>query len=104
LWAAKLSRSTPIANVTASRFRERSARARPRAFAVGLLDDVTQMDANAEFDAALGRHSGVALDHAVLDFDRTTHRVDDAAKLDEAGVSSGRYIGPSSQTGEPAAA
>ena len=34
----------------------------------------------------LGRHAGVALDHAVLHFDRASHRVDDAAKLDEAAV------------------
>ena len=54
--------------------------------AVGLLDDVAEMDADAELDAALGRHAGVALDHAVLHFDRAAHRVDDAAELDEAAV------------------
>ena len=32
------------------------------------------------------RHAGVALDQAVLHFDRATHRVDHAAKLDEAAV------------------
>ena len=51
--------------------------------AVGLLDDVAQMNANAEFDAPIFSHAGVALDHAVLHLDRATHRVDDAAKLDE---------------------
>ena len=54
--------------------------------AVGLLDDVAQMDADAELDAALGRQAGVALDQAVLHFDRAAHRVDHAAELDEAAV------------------
>ena len=54
--------------------------------AVALLDHVAQMNADAEFDAALGRHAGVALDHAVLHFDREAHRVDDAAELDDAAV------------------
>ena len=39
------------------------------------------MDADAKLDAALGRHAGVALDHAVLHFDRETHRVHYAAEL-----------------------
>ena len=54
--------------------------------AVALLDDVAEVDADAEFDAALGRQAGVALDHAVLHFDRATHGVDDAAKLGENAV------------------
>jgi hypothetical protein len=33
--------------------------------AVALLDDVAQMDANAKLDTALGRHAGIALDHAL---------------------------------------
>src|SRR5271165_1678283 len=44
------------------------------------------MDADAEFDAALGRHAGVALDEAVLHLDGAAHRVDHAAKLDQAAV------------------
>ena len=32
------------------------------------------------------RHAGIALDHAVLHLDRAPHRVDDAAKLDQAPV------------------
>ena len=44
------------------------------------------MDADAEFDAPFSRHTGVALDHAVLHLDRASHRVDDAAKLDENAV------------------
>ena len=54
--------------------------------AVRLLDDVAQMNADAELDAAIVRHAGVALDHAVLHLDRAAHRVDDAAKFDEAAV------------------
>ena len=30
--------------------------------AVGLLDDVAQVNSDAEFDAALGRQAGIALD------------------------------------------
>ena len=44
------------------------------------------MNADAELDAALGRQSGVALDEAVLHLDRAAHRVDHAAKLDQAPV------------------
>ena len=54
--------------------------------AVGLLDDVAEMNANPEFDAALRRQAGVALDEAVLHLDRAAHRVDHAAELDEAAV------------------
>ena len=54
--------------------------------AVGLLDDVAEMNADAELDAAFGRHAGVALDQAVLHFDRAAHGVDHAAELDEAAV------------------
>ena len=52
--------------------------------AVALLDDVAEMDADAKLDAPVRRHAGVALDQAVLDFDRAAHRVDDAAELDDA--------------------
>jgi hypothetical protein len=34
------------------------------------------MDADPEFDAALGRHAGVALDEAVLHLDRAAHGID----------------------------
>ena len=44
------------------------------------------MDADAELDALVGRHAGVALDHAVLHFDRAAHRVDHAAELDDRAV------------------
>ena len=44
------------------------------------------MDADAELDATFGRQAGVALDHAVLHFDRAAHRVDHAAELDDRAV------------------
>ena len=51
-----------------------------------LLDDIAQMNPDAELDAAFGRQAGVALDHAGLHLDRAAHRVDDAAKVDENAV------------------
>ena len=54
--------------------------------AVALLDHVAEMDADAEFDAPLGRHAGIALDHAVLHLDGAAHGVDHAAELDEGSV------------------
>ncbi len=54
--------------------------------AVGLLDHVAEMDADAEFDAAVDGHAGVALDHAVLHLDGAAHRVDHAAELDQSPV------------------
>ena len=51
--------------------------------AVALLDHVAEMNADAEFDALFGRQAAVALDHAVLHFDRAAHRVDHAAELDD---------------------
>ena len=58
----------------------------PHEIAVALLDDVAEMNADAEFDAPLRRHAGVALDEAGLHFDRAAHRVDDAAELDDCAV------------------
>ena len=54
--------------------------------AVGLLDVVAEMNADAKFDAALGRHASVAIDETVLHLDRAAHGVDHAAELDEAPV------------------
>jgi hypothetical protein len=51
--------------------------------AVALLDDVADVNADPEHDAAILGHAGVALDHRVLNFDRAAHRVDDAAELDD---------------------
>jgi hypothetical protein len=54
--------------------------------AVGLLDHVAEVNADAEFDAPLRRHAGVALDEAILHLDRAAHRVDHAAELDKNAV------------------
>jgi hypothetical protein len=52
-------------------------------------DDVAEVDPDAELDAPGGRDIGVAFGHAVLDFDRAAHRVDDAAKLHQQAVAGG---------------
>src|SRR5262249_51385641 len=51
--------------------------------------DVAEIDADAEFDALVRRHAGVALAHAALDFHRATHSVDDARELDQHAVAGG---------------
>src|SRR5271165_6696145 len=53
---------------------------------VGLLDDIAQMNADAELDAAFWRHAAVAFNEAVLHLDGAAHRVDNAAELDKAAV------------------
>ena len=52
-------------------------------------DDVADIDADAEFDAAVGRHIGVPFGHPVLDFDGAAHRVDDTGKLGQQSVAGG---------------
>ena len=54
--------------------------------AVGLLDHVAQMDADAKYDVPILRQAGIAFDRAVLHFDRAAHRPDHATKLDENAV------------------
>jgi hypothetical protein len=54
--------------------------------AVSLLDDVAEVDADAELDPALGRQARIALDHAVLHFNRAAHGVNHTAELDDAAV------------------
>ena len=44
------------------------------------------MNADAKLNATLGRQSRVALDHAVLHFNRAAHGVDHAAELDDRAV------------------
>ena len=51
--------------------------------AVALLNDLADMNADSEFDAAVGRYACVAFDHGVLHFDGAAHRIDHAAKLDQ---------------------
>jgi hypothetical protein len=53
---------------------------------VALLDDITEVNADPKFDALVRRDTCVALDHGVLHFDCAAHRVDYAAKLDDAAV------------------
>ena len=43
--------------------------------AVVLLDHVTEVDADPKYNALILRHTGVTLDHGVLDFDRAAHSV-----------------------------
>jgi hypothetical protein len=46
------------------------------------------MDADAKLDPALGRQARIALNHAVLHFDRAAHGIDDVAELDDRAVAS----------------
>ena len=55
----------------------------PHQVAVDLLDDVAEMDADAEFDALVLRNASIAIDHGVLKLDRAPDRVDHAAELDD---------------------
>jgi hypothetical protein len=52
-------------------------------------DDVAEIDPDAEFDTAVGRHIGVSLGHPALDFGGAAHRVDDALKLGQQAVAGG---------------
>ena len=81
--------------------------------AVALLDDIAQMNADAELDAALRWQASVALDHAVLHLDGAANGVNHAAKLDEdaiagaldhASVMQRRWWGRSDRSGARAAA
>ena len=54
--------------------------------AVRFLDDIADVDADAKFDTAIRRQARVSLDHAVLNFDRTAHRVHHAAEFDDRAV------------------
>ena len=54
--------------------------------AVTFLDDVPDMNAYAELDALLRRKASVALDHAVLYLNGTTHSIDRATELDNRAI------------------
>ena len=54
--------------------------------AVAFLDDIAQMDADPELDAAVLRHAGIALDHAVLHLDGAAHGVHHTAELDQRSI------------------
>jgi hypothetical protein len=49
-------------------------------------DDVAEIDADAELDAAVLRQPGIARANDPLHIERAAHRVDDAAELDESPV------------------
>jgi len=55
--------------------------------AVAFLDNIAEMNSDAIFDAPLGRHTGVALDEAVLHLDGAAHGVHHAPELDDRAVS-----------------
>jgi len=52
------------------------------------------VDADAKFDPPIHKNAGIALDEAVLHFDRAAHGVDDTAEFDEAAVAGGLTIRP----------
>jgi hypothetical protein len=52
------------------------------------------MDTDAEFNAAIRRHTGIALDHSVLHFDGTTYGVDHTAEFNESPVAGALYHAP----------
>ena len=54
--------------------------------AVALLDDVAEMNADAERNAIVRRDARVALDHGALHLDRAAHSVDHAAEFDNAAI------------------
>jgi len=67
---------------------------------VAVLDhDVTHVDANAEVDALVGRHSRIALAHTSLHLGRAAQGVDEAAELDEQTVT-GRLDEPTVVRGD----
>jgi hypothetical protein len=54
--------------------------------AVALLHDISEVDADAKLDAAFGRQTGIALDHAILHLDGAADRIHHAAELDDGSV------------------
>jgi hypothetical protein len=57
-------------------------------------DDVAEIDADAELDAALVGEPVIAQRHLALQFDRAVHRIDDAGKLDQQPVTGGLDMRP----------
>jgi hypothetical protein len=52
-------------------------------------DDVAEIDADAELDAALFRDAAIAQRQLALQLDRAAHRIDDARELDQEAVAGG---------------
>src|SRR5262249_30415743 len=53
-----------------------------------LYDDVTNMDADTEFDAIILRHGSVTLGHPILNFDGTARCVDRTCELNQNAIAS----------------
>jgi hypothetical protein len=54
-----------------------------------LVDHIAEIDADAQFDAAVRRDTGVALGYRLLHRDRAAHRIDDAGKFHQHSVAGG---------------
>src|SRR6266446_4510810 len=54
-------------------------------------DDVAEIDADAELDAALLGDAVIAQCHFALQFDRARHRIDDAGEFDQQPVAGGLH-------------
>jgi hypothetical protein len=59
-----------------------------------LLDNISQMNADTELDAALGRQAGVTFDHGVLHFDCAAHCLNHATELNENPITSALHHSP----------
>jgi len=53
-----------------------------------VLDDVAEIDPDAELDAPLVRHSDVTLGHLVLNLDGATYRIDNTGELNQEPIAS----------------
>src|SRR4029077_5230793 len=62
--------------------------------AISLLDDITDMDADAKLDAALRWQAGIALDHRILHFDGAAHGIYNAAKLNQCTIACALHHAP----------
>jgi hypothetical protein len=56
--------------------------------AIGFLQHVTKMNADAEQDLPVGWQTSIAFDHPILDLDRTPNCIDHATELDQDAVPS----------------
>src|SRR5439155_11610421 len=67
---------------------------------VALDNHIPEIDAEAQFDAAVRRAVSVALGHRLLHRDRAVHRIDDAGKFHQQAVAGG--LGPRARPGDAA--
>src|SRR6185503_5903992 len=54
--------------------------------AIALLDNISKVNANAEFYPAFRRHTRIALDHCILHLDSAAHGIHYAAELDDGSI------------------